>query len=107
MSTVNDPMMGVDERHEPRDPTNVFVKIKVLDGREGCNLIVRAVDVSRSGICLLTYKACPIGTRIAVTRADGKFIGIGEVVNLDKEWDCWEWSGMEHMGLHFIDRADQ
>jgi len=102
MGCVKDFKMGLDERNEPRDSSNIFVKIKVLGDKEESNFIVRAVDLSRSGICLLTYKACPIGTRIAVSMSDGEFLGIGEVVNVDREWDWWEWPGQEHMGLRFI-----
>ncbi len=93
-------------RREERDMGDyplAFASIRSLDQRH-CHKGAFAVDLSPSGIGLITFDPYPIGTQITIDM-DGDFAAVGEVVNWQDGGDKWQWCGMVRMGIRLLNKV--
>lgn len=80
-----------------------FIKIKPLkQGRYYIGALL--IDVSESGLGLITSLSLPIGTHIEICMDDLQ--AIGEVIDIDTDYEDWNWNGMIRMGVKFIDKTN-
>jgi hypothetical protein len=74
----------LEERQEPRQPQQFFVRIKPLDDEDANSSLALTVDLGEHGLALLSYVPLPIGTPILI-EGNPSYIATGEVA--DWEWD--------------------
>lgn len=81
----------------------MFAKLEPVNAHNEKRSSALVVDVSRQGIGLISPLSFPIGTRVAITISDC-YAATGEVVDVQKEFDGWNWSDMKRMNVHLIEK---
>ena len=59
------------------------------------------VDISGSGVGLITSHPYPVGTEISIN-IDNRFGAIGEVIDVEEAWEEWDWAGMVRLSVRLI-----
>jgi hypothetical protein len=89
----------IEHRAVARDQYQMFVRIKPLDEPQEESMIALTVELSATGLTLLSYMPLPTGSRILIDNGANEN-SIGEVI--DWEWDyCCD---MARMGVKFIEK---
>ena len=64
-----------------------------------------ALDISSSGIALVSSHTYPVGTIIEI-ELENNYSAIGEIVGLREDWDEWDWHGMACMNVRLTEKRE-
>lgn len=101
MSTVN--TKTINDRKEQRRTTQLFFRLNGVGEGSDYNAVARATDISKSGIGLIVFRSIPVGTHVEI-KLYGETVAIGEIVDLNEDFDDWDWSGLDRMGVRIIEK---
>lgn len=86
----------LEKRTRSRNPKQMFVRIKVLDGQENEAAIALTTDINEDGITLITQIPLPVGTNVIIK--NDNFTAVGEVC----DWN-WEYAiDMARLGIRLV-----
>jgi hypothetical protein len=98
MAAYKDKDWELGRRSEPRSDAKVFIEVEPLNEAGSVKVDALTVDVSDSGLALLTNASLPVGTPVAIDMC-GSYVATGEITNNYKNGE-----GLKRVGLRLVEK---
>ncbi len=92
-------------RSEVRKHSQLMVKVKAVNDSNTYDALMRATDISNSGIGLITLYAFPIGTQVEILINDN-LAAKGKIVNKTANWNEVDWGGVERVSVQITEKSN-
>ncbi len=93
-----------EERKQSQFP-RPFAKVTTLKGKdEKVDFAALVIDVSSTGIGLVTSLALPVGSGVTIQMGD--YAAIGEVTELREEFENWDWCGKVRLSVRLVEKSN-